>query len=196
MAMKPGRFWFSEPEPVGDPRPHAGALQAAVAAVHQHERRLMVGHVGVHRADDAHVVDVPLGRAGEELADLDAALAVLLERERRAQGRAGLALGAEGRPGKRLAVVLRQQRLGIKGVDLRRSTVHEQVDDLLGSRGEMRRLRRQRAKRPDRFGPRRGSQAQHVVVGQDPRQPDQAKPHAAAPQQLAAVEREIRIVPA
>ena len=39
------------------------------------------------------------GRVGEELAHLDAALAVLPEREGRAQGRAGLALGAEVRPG-------------------------------------------------------------------------------------------------
>ena len=39
----------------------------------------MIGHVGIHRANDAHVVDVLLGRACEELADLDAALAVLLE---------------------------------------------------------------------------------------------------------------------
>ena len=64
---------------VSDPGPHARALQAAISAVHQHERRLVVGHVGVHRPNDAQVVDVLLGGPGEELADLDAALAVLLE---------------------------------------------------------------------------------------------------------------------
>ena len=73
-----GQVLVLRAQAVGDPGPHAGALQAAVAAVHQHQRRLMIGHVGVHRADDAQVVDVLLGRAGEQLAHLDAALAVFL----------------------------------------------------------------------------------------------------------------------
>ena len=69
-----------------------GRIQPRLAAVHQHQRRLVVGHVGVHRADDA-MSSMLSADVGEQLADLDAALAVLLELERRAEGRAGLAFG-------------------------------------------------------------------------------------------------------
>ena len=151
----------------------------------------MIGHVGVHRANDAQVVNVRLGRAGEELAHLDAALAVLLERERRAQGRTGFALGAKSRPGKRLAVVLRQHRLGVERIDVRRAAIHEQMDDLFGPRGEMRRLGRQRPERSEQSVTQREPcelSPSTVVVGDDARQADQAKPHAATPEQLAAVE--------
>ncbi len=100
------------------------------AAVHQHQRRLMIGDVGVHRADHADVVDHP-GRVREQVADFDPALAVLLELEGRAHGRAGLALGGQiGRH--RLAVVAVEHRLGVERVDVRRPAVHEQVDDPLG----------------------------------------------------------------
>ena len=43
-----------------------------------------------------------------------------------------------------LAVVLRQRRLGVERIDVRRAAVHEQEDDPLGPRREVRRLRRQR----------------------------------------------------
>ena len=82
-----------------DPRLQLGVVLAprrvaGVAAIHQHERRLVIGHVGVQGADYRDVVDAR-GDVREELADLDAALAVFLKREGRAKGRAGLALGRE-----------------------------------------------------------------------------------------------------
>jgi hypothetical protein len=76
------------------------------------------------------------------VADLDPALAVPLEPERRAQGGACLALGAKGRAWKQLAVMFRQQWIGVKGAHLRRPAIHEQVDDLPRSRGKVGRLRR------------------------------------------------------
>ena len=76
----------------------------------------------------AHRADVR-----EQLADLHAALAVLLERERRSHQRAGLALGGDRAAGQRLAVVLVEHRLGIEAVDLRQAAVHEQEDDALGA---------------------------------------------------------------
>ena len=54
---------------VGHPRTHARPRQPGLAAVHQQQRRLVVGHVGVHRADDAQVVGA-LGDVREDVADL------------------------------------------------------------------------------------------------------------------------------
>ena len=56
----------------------------------------MIRDVRVHRADDADVVDA-LADLGEDLADFDAGLAVLLELERRLEEPAGLAFGLEAR---------------------------------------------------------------------------------------------------
>lgn len=99
----------------------------------------MVGDVGVHRANHAQVVGV-LGDARKQLADLDAALAVLLERKRRAKGRAGLALGREvQRNG--FPVELSELGLRVERIDLRRAAVHEQEDHALGLRGQGRFLR-------------------------------------------------------
>ena len=97
---------------VGEPRAHAGADQPGVAAVHQQQRRLVVRHVGVHRADDADVVDATRRRAAKMLADFDAALAVLLELERRGKRGAGLALGRQVADRQRLAGVLVERGLG------------------------------------------------------------------------------------
>ena len=95
----------------------------------------MVRDVGVHRANHAQIVGV-FGDAGKQLANLDAALAVLLERERRAKGRAGLALGREvQRNG--LAVVLGELGLRVERVDLRRTTVHKQKNHALGLGGQV-----------------------------------------------------------
>ena len=127
------------------------------------------------------------GRLGEQLADLDAALAVLRELERRAHGRAGLALGAQIAAGQRLAVILVQQRLGIERVDLRRPAVHEQVHDLLGLAGKVRRLGRQRSAAPPAVAARRA--AQQPVGGQHAGQAQHAEAHAAAGEHLAAGER-------
>jgi len=54
----------------------------------------VIRDVRVHRADDADVVGVLRG-VGEQLADFQAALAILLELERRRERGPGSALGAE-----------------------------------------------------------------------------------------------------
>jgi len=58
-------------------------------------------------------------RAREQLADFDAALAVALKLEGRAERAGGLALGAQVRTRQRFAVILVEQRLGIEGIDVR-----------------------------------------------------------------------------
>src|SRR5262249_31957564 len=79
-----------------------------------------------------------------DLADLDAGLATLRELERRLHQPAGATFGLLFQTGWLLAVVLDQRRLGVERIDLRRATVHEEVDDALGLRLEVRLLRRQR----------------------------------------------------
>ncbi len=49
---------------VEQPRSHARPNRLHVAAGHHQQRRLMVGHVGVHRADDAQVVGMLARHAG------------------------------------------------------------------------------------------------------------------------------------
>ena len=61
---------------------------------------------------------------GEEIADLNAALAILFELPIGALVELALAL--------RLAAVLRQERLGVEGVDVADATGHEEEDDALG----------------------------------------------------------------
>ncbi len=131
------------PQAVQDPGPDARPGLHRVAAVHQHQRRLVIGHLGVHRADDGDVVDV-LSRAGENLAHLDPAFAVLLKLERRGERRPGLPLGPQ-RFGERLSGMFSQSRLRIERIDVRRAAVTEEVDYSLGLAGKVRRFRGERA---------------------------------------------------
>jgi hypothetical protein len=105
--------------------------------VHLQQRRLVIGRVGVHRADDAALVDHLL-EVRERFGDLDARPAALLELQRRrkeagAPGRLLVALGVG-----LLAGIFRQRRLGIEGVEVARAAVHEQEDGTLGFGSEVR----------------------------------------------------------
>src|SRR5262249_22785682 len=102
---------------VRDPRPQAWPDQPRFAAVHQHQRRLVVWYVGLHGADDSDGVDAG-GHVWEQVADLDAALPILAELERRRQRRPGLPLGREVGLGQLLPRVLEQGWLGVKGIDV------------------------------------------------------------------------------
>ena len=122
-----------------------------------------------------------LGDVRKELADLDAALAVLLELERRREGRAGLALGAAGcRVGSALPAYFCQRRLGIERIDVRRAAVHEQVDDALGLGGKLRRLGQERVAARHGRGLREGRQVAQLREG------EAGQPHAAAGEEVAA----------
>ena len=101
----------------------------------------MGGRIGIHGANDAQVVG-PFGRVGEEAADLQAAPAVL------AEGKGALHQVADGPVvGTDLQGALvgspvktGQSRLGIEGVHLAGSSVHEEKHGMLGLGREMRRL--------------------------------------------------------
>ena len=127
-------------EAVGQPRAHGRTAGELVAAVHHEQRRLVIGTLGEHGADDAEVV----GMASPSLAKISLIsmplLSVLAERERRLEQIAGLALGLEVPAGQRLAVELVEHRLGVEGVDLRRPAVEEKEDDVFGLGREVRRF--------------------------------------------------------
>ena len=88
----------------------------------------------------------------EQLADLDAALAVLVElpgRRQQVAGRRELELRLGER--QRLAVHLGELRLGVEGIDVRDAAVHEQEDDAPGPGREVRRPGGQRVGTARRF---------------------------------------------
>src|SRR5205085_12246697 len=95
------------------------------------------------RSDHAKVVGA-LPDVGENVADFDAALAVLLETEGAGQGAAGLALGLEAEAGGQgLAGVGCQRGLRVEGVDVAGAAIEEKVDHALGAAGEVGEARRQ-----------------------------------------------------
>ena len=102
------------------------------------KRRAAVRHaIADHGANDAQIVRM-LGDIRKQIADLDAALPVLPELPGRLQQVPDAVFGERQRPLKRqrLAMILRQPRLGIEGVHVRRTAVHEQEDHALGPRRE------------------------------------------------------------
>ena len=128
-------------EAVGEPRAERWAADLGVAGVHHQHRRLVVRDVGVHGADEADVVGAAAD-VRKQLAHLHAALAVLLERERRLEQAPGLPFGRDVPAGQRLPVVLVEHRLGVEAVDLRQAAVHEQEDDVLRPGGVVERALR------------------------------------------------------
>ena len=103
--------------------------------------------VGVHRADDRHVIDV-LGDFGKDFADFDAGPAIALKFEWRRHGHAALADG--------LAVVFGQGRLGVPSIDLRGRACGKNVDDPFGLGGQGRDFGRQRRQADVRITGKKG----------------------------------------
>jgi len=119
-------------EAVQHPRAEAGAGRRDGAVVHQEQGGAVVGVVGVHRADDAEVVDVP-GRVRQQLADRQAALAAGLKLVRHRHAAAGGIFRAEIDFLRPLPRELVESRLGIEKVPLKRPAVHEELNDPFGT---------------------------------------------------------------
>ncbi len=147
----------------------------------------MVRVVGVERADHADVVDAAAD-LGVKLRDLDARLAVALEPERRGHHLPALPAAGLDRIGRVLPLVVLQGGLGVERIDVRRPAVHEQEDQALGPRREVRRVRRQRVERDGRLlGPRRGGE--EPGVGEDAGQAEGAEAAPDAGEQVATGQR-------
>ena len=132
-------------EAVGDPRARAGAAGDLRAGVHEHVRRVVVDGLGGHGADDAQLVGDGAGLL-EQLAHLLAVLPELLEAKLRP---VAVQLGTlqlrdllplRERVRHRLAVHLRELRLVIPRLQVRRPARHREPDDALGLRREVQRV--------------------------------------------------------
>ena len=136
---------------VDRPGAQAWPHRCEVAGVHQHLGDLVYRALRNHRADHAEFVGMG-GELREQFADLHAALAVLLELEWRLLQLPGEAVAADEFAGglervlpivlhhvvDLLAVILRERRLGVEGVDLRGAALAEDLDHPLRPGGEVR----------------------------------------------------------
>ena len=98
----------------------------------------MCGVGAMHGVQNAQVVNT-FSDVWKQVADLDAAFAVMVKLPRGLQQRSGRCELNSGFVERQwLPVVPRQQRFGFKRVDMRRPTLHKQKDDPFGSSGKMR----------------------------------------------------------
>ena len=150
----------------------------------ERDRRVVIDRLGVHRLDEAELVG-DLRRVRQQLADPGAGLAVLRELEHRRRDReTGLRRGHAGEPlahadrvGQLGAAQLRQLRLVVEQIHLRRRAGLEQIDHALRLGREVRqtrqsavaarrrRLREQRRAAPPAPMPGAGA-AEEVAAGE------------------------------
>ena len=109
----------------------------------------MVRDIRLHGANDAEVIGKRCCLS-KELAGFEAALAVALPREGRAEGCPRLAFSRDVVARQFLSVVFIERGLPVKGVDVRRTTVGEDVDDVLDLRRQRGAARCQRVQWVDR----------------------------------------------
>ena len=163
-------------EPGADARP-AGDL---VAALHERHTGAVIDAFGVHRAHEAELV-CDLRRPGEQFRHPSAAVAVLLECERRANERnralvarhAGEPLAAAHAVGQLLAGLFNEIRLVVEQIELRRPARLKKIDHPLRLRREV-----EPAEHAAGSFSRRRRAAEHLS------QRDAAEPHAERSKQL------------
>src|SRR5439155_15149418 len=133
-------------EPVREPRSDAGAAKHLAARIHEDLPGRMVELRRLHRAPDRDLVGD--GRKmRQQLRELGARLAVLLERERRPEQARRAFDKSKSLPfrnelgGNLFAVVLLQRGLVVEQVELCRRARHEQVNNVLRFRCEVGRSR-------------------------------------------------------
>ena len=172
------------PQPIGDPRPHAGPDLRLVAAVHQHQRRFMVGHIRVHRADHAQLIR-RFRHVRKQLADLDPRLPMLLKAKRRGKRRTGLPLGPQVFRREVLPGVLLERGLGVERIHVRRPAVEKDVNHMLRPGGKLRLPRQHRIPTPQRtLPPQTTLPGRPLGILQHPRETEQPHPQARSPQEL------------
>ena len=153
-----GKVLVFRTQAVRQPRAHGRTDKRVAASVPFEHGAAMPGIGAMHRAHDRQIVD-NTGHVGEEFADFGTALTVLLELKWRSDQVTGAARKRNDTrlgEGQRLAAVPVENRLRIERVNVRRAAEHEQHDDALGARREMRFAQRQRAGCGGIFGEQRG----------------------------------------
>src|SRR4051794_13062349 len=131
-------------ESVTEPRPHARPSGLLKTCLDERDRRIVIDRLGVHRLDDGDVVDDP-GGMRKQFADPCAGLAVLREFERRLcdeqlrlPHRLRDALPLANRIRNLRPLKLRQHRLVVECLELRRTAGLVEEDDALRRRRKMR----------------------------------------------------------
>ena len=135
-------------ETVVHPRAHARAARQLAAGLKERDRRIVIDRFGMHRADQADVVD-NRRRMRHQFAQGNPALPMSLERVLRGHGlkarlmgdHPGHALPLEHRFWNVLAKAILQQRLVVEQVQVRRTAGLEQEDDPLRLGREVRKRR-------------------------------------------------------
>ena len=131
-------------QPIEQPRTDTGSWKSAITGIHQHKRWFMVWNLRLHRADNAHAIGMARCGFGEQFTYFKTRLAISAEFKRRTHHPRCFAFGTQGSIWHRLAMQSIELGLGIKGIHLTRSTIHEKVDQPLGTRLSLRRPRRER----------------------------------------------------
>ena len=135
----------------------------------------------MHRPDDANIIDM-FRHMRKQFAHFDPALTAGLKRIRRFEGGAGAAFRFQIIHRQRFAMELRKARFGIESIDVRRSSIGEDVDHAPGFSRKMRISRRERG-RAD--GGLRGVNAADELRPKQLRQPEHAESDAAPRQKVA-----------
>ena len=169
-----GQVLVLRAQAVGEPGAHAGPRRLRFAGVHHQQRRLVVGRVGVHRADDANVVDARGRRSGYSSLTSMPLWPCLSNLNGDGNRPPPLARSVESCASGRVPLYFSRARLGVEGVHLRGAAVHEQEDDALGRRLEHRRpggeriVGRLRLGSQQAFAGQHGGQAQRAEAAADP----------------------------
>ena len=148
-AYKARQVFVLGAESVIDPRAHRGTDERGRTAVQKESRRPVRHALGLHRVDEAQVVHM-LRHLGKQFRHPAPALAVPRKRPRRFEhalrraARAGVRDVPRVVEAHHLAIVFRERGLVVERIDMAWTALHEDKDDPLGARLEVRRLGRKR----------------------------------------------------
>src|SRR5215475_3879476 len=112
------------------------------------QRTAMINPVSHHGPDNTKVVNTGT-HVRKQVTHFDTALAIMLELPRRLHqaSHLGLIKSERSLEGQRFSIVQCQAWFGIEGIDMRRSSMHEEKNDTLGPGGEMAGFGRQRTRK-------------------------------------------------
>jgi hypothetical protein len=99
-----------------------------LAAGHHQQRGFVIGDVGMHGSNDAQVICAG-AQMWKDLADFESGLPMSSKLKWGFHQPAGLSLCFQVCTRWTLPIVFGQSGFRVEGVDLRRSTIHKQVDD-------------------------------------------------------------------
>ena len=142
---EPRQVFVRAAEAIRQPRSHAGTAREVMSRLDERDRRIVVDVFGVERLQEAKLIR-HLARPRQKFAEPRPRLPMLSELERRSRQwqrrlkarHAGQSLPLAHAVGQLLSVHRVEQRLVVEQVQLRRPATHDERDDSLGLRREVR----------------------------------------------------------